>query len=271
MFSTFHVFILCIVLAIAYRPTNSGDFQRNNKTELQRVLLVTAHPDDECLFFAPTILGLTSHNQENFFSLCLSIGDADGLGHIRREEYDKSLDVLGISKANRMVLDDPSLKDGMDNFWDPHYIADVVAEFVALHNITTILTFDGDGVSGHPNHKAIPYGIQHMISTYPFSLLQNSTSKNDSVMHGIALWLGRFIFEPFGWRSFIQASQDKHKATPVFVAGIENYLVALRAMRQHWSQLVWFRWLNVLFSSYMWVNRWGEVIVDAAPIPGDYT
>jgi len=178
----------------------------------------------------------------------------------------------------------------MDNFWDPHYIADVVAEFVALHNITTILTFDGDGVSGHPNHKAIPYGIQHMISTYPLfappklyvlstlhlaakyvGILAPLVAKNDSVMHGIALWLGRFIFEPFGWRSFIQASQDKHKATPVFVAGIENYLVALRAMRQHWSQLVWFRWLNVLFSSYMWVNRWGEVIVDAAPIPGDYT
>jgi N-acetylglucosaminylphosphatidylinositol deacetylase len=32
-------------------------------------------------------------------------------------------------------------------------------------------------------------------------------------------------------------------------------------MRRHWSQLVWFRWLYVLFSRYMWVNDLVEVKV----------
>jgi len=50
--------------------------------------------------------------------------------------------------------------------------------------------------------------------------------------------------------------------TPLFISGIQDYLTALRAMRQHWSQLVWFRWLYVLFSKYMWVNEWVEVQVE---------
>lgn len=40
---------------------------------------------------------------------------------------------------------------------------------------------------------------------------------------------------------------------------IEGYWQALRAMRQHRSQLVWFRWLYVAFSKYMWSNRLVEV------------
>jgi N-acetylglucosaminylphosphatidylinositol deacetylase len=47
----------------------------------------------------------------------------------------------------------------------------------------------------------------------------------------------------------------------VFVSGTTEYLTALRAMKEHWSQLVWFRWLNVMFSRYMWVNEWIEVKV----------
>jgi N-acetylglucosaminylphosphatidylinositol deacetylase len=69
-----------------------------------RILLVTAHPDDECLFFAPTILAL---NSSNLYSLCLSTGDADGLGEIRVGELGHSLDVLGIDKTRRWVVDSP--------------------------------------------------------------------------------------------------------------------------------------------------------------------
>jgi len=45
----------------------------------------------------------------------------------------------------------------------------------------------------------------------------------------------------------------------VFVSGILQYIKALSAMRAHASQLVWFRWLYVTFSRYMWVNEWVEL------------
>ena len=90
-----------------------------------RILFLTAHPDDECMFFAPTIMALTSkmnslpasashsdeylstHAYPEVFSLCLSFGDADGLGVIRREELRRSLDVLGIRYEHRAVVDHP--------------------------------------------------------------------------------------------------------------------------------------------------------------------
>lgn len=44
-------------------------------------------------FFVPTILELRKHN--NLFLLCLSNGDADGLGRIREKELEDSAKNLG--------------------------------------------------------------------------------------------------------------------------------------------------------------------------------
>ena len=40
-----------------------------------RILLITAHPDDECMFFAPTILSLGKSVRAELFLLCLSEGE----------------------------------------------------------------------------------------------------------------------------------------------------------------------------------------------------
>ena len=87
------------------------------------ILLLTAHPDDEAFFFGPTITSLipsfavpastSSSESDNdsdsvtpqVYSLCLSVGNADGLGDIRRRELADSLDVLGVAKDKRWVLD----------------------------------------------------------------------------------------------------------------------------------------------------------------------
>ena len=45
------------------------------KVHTGRVLFVIAHPDDECMFFAPTILALTRSGQYDVFLLCLSSGN----------------------------------------------------------------------------------------------------------------------------------------------------------------------------------------------------
>ena len=71
------------------------------------VLLLTAHPDDECMFFAPTLLALSREERVNVFSLCLSVGNADGLGQTRRHELARSLNVLGVSQNRRWVVDIP--------------------------------------------------------------------------------------------------------------------------------------------------------------------
>jgi N-acetylglucosaminylphosphatidylinositol deacetylase len=79
-----------------------------------RVLLVTAHPDDESLFFAPTVISLLSHKKKNkatpcveVYLLCLSTGNADGSGKIRQGEIQRASDVLGIEDVKRWVVDNP--------------------------------------------------------------------------------------------------------------------------------------------------------------------
>lgn len=41
----------------------------------KRVLVVTAHPDDECMFFGPTIVALSKRDECCVYLLCLSNGE----------------------------------------------------------------------------------------------------------------------------------------------------------------------------------------------------
>jgi len=57
---------------------------------------------------------------------------------------------------------------------------------------------------------------------------------------------------------------DDHVTIPVFISGAQEYLTALKSMYQHRSQIVWFRYLYVAASRYMWVNEWLEVRIPTA-------
>lgn len=121
--------LVYLILATPYYPEHAifgstdTDAKFTSKShDRLRVLLLTAHPDDECMFFAPTLLGLTQARNggeepqriiekqktpADVFSLCLSSGDADGLGETRKAELERSLDVLGVERGRRWALDEP--------------------------------------------------------------------------------------------------------------------------------------------------------------------
>lgn len=74
----------------------------------KRIVLLIAHPDDEAMFFAPTVLALTKPDRQNHLKiLCLSSGNADGVGEVRKNELSKSAEVLGMRREDVLVLDDP--------------------------------------------------------------------------------------------------------------------------------------------------------------------
>lgn len=106
---SFPVLLVSLLFNALLRPLSSRlDVLVSSPASSPRVLLVTAHPDDECLFFAPTILSLQKNSPSSeLCSLCLSVGNADGLGVVRRKELEDSLDVLGIHQGRRWVLDHP--------------------------------------------------------------------------------------------------------------------------------------------------------------------
>jgi len=212
--------------------------------------------------------------QPKVYSLCLSVGDADGLGGIRKDEQDKSLDVLGVARDRRWVLDHPEMKDNITQHWDAKVVSDVLRPYIQEHEITTILTFDRWGISSHPNHQSLPRGVAHYLNAslpWTSKTPRLFTLVSVPVVHKyigptsalLARW-DLTIQSLFDWGSAILAGgrpEKPHQSQPrlaVFVSGFKEYRAALRAMMQHHSQLVWFRWLYVAFSRYMWVNEWVE-------------
>lgn len=66
-------FIICILLYLSITKWNFIKFRRDIKRK-KRVLFVIAHPDDECMFFGPTIKNLVNDGECNLYLMCLSTG-----------------------------------------------------------------------------------------------------------------------------------------------------------------------------------------------------
>ncbi|KAL1890256.1 N-acetylglucosaminyl-phosphatidylinositol de-N-acetylase [Ceratocystis pirilliformis] len=141
----------------------------------KRVCLLIAHPDDEAMFFAPTVLALTRPETGNHVKiLCLSSGDADGLGETRKKELQKSAVLLGLRTENDVfVVESPDFPDSMTARWDEGKISNFLARlFTTIHsatqtpisNIDVIVTFDQHGISSHPNHISLFHGARTFIS-----------------------------------------------------------------------------------------------------------
>ncbi|KIW21201.1 hypothetical protein PV08_01781 [Exophiala spinifera] len=105
----------------------------------KRIILLIAHPDDESMFFNPTLQALTHPSLQNHLKiLCMSTGNADGIGDKRRLELEKAAVQLGLRRREDVyVLDDERFQDGMDQVWKPEDIVRVLASAFAPHLNTT--------------------------------------------------------------------------------------------------------------------------------------
>jgi len=178
--------------------------------------------------------------------LCLSNGNAEGLGSTREREFGDSLDVLDIGRENGVVIDDPSLKDNMTLKWDSEAILSFVRPFVAKHTVKAIFTFDSYGVSGHPNHISLSIATALLHPQAGRTTVYHLKSRNRILKYTGSLSI------PFG-------SSGLSRVSFPAVMDSRGYLQALHAMRQHRSQLLWFRYLYILFSRYMYINEWQEI------------
>lgn len=122
----------------------------------KRVLIVTAHPDDECMFFGPTILALTRRGCR-VFVLCLSNGNHEKQGHVRRQELWDACEVLRIDKEDVTLCSVTHLPDDPTVEWKVDLVAQMVLKHLEMLDIQLLITFDKNGVSNHANHCAIFY------------------------------------------------------------------------------------------------------------------
>lgn len=204
----------------------------------RRVLLVISHPDDESMFFGPTIQALRRAGARTHI-LCLSNGDADGLGAVREKELEIARKFLGVDSSE--VVNDSKLKDGFKEAWPEETIAAHVEASVRRLDANVVLTFDAKGVSGHPNHVAAYRGVRRWAAA-----AQKISASPETWALVTVNPLRKFL--TFG-DVFASFALESH----VLVAATSAMEVR-RAMSLHRSQWVWYRKLFVLFSRYAYVN-----------------
>lgn len=142
------------------------DDHQNNPNK-NKVCFIISHPDDEAMFFVPTIRQLVSAGKEVSL-ICLSNGNFDGLGKTREKELENSCKLLGISHLYQ--INNENLQDGPNNTWEVGLIAEIIANYLKKHNYGTLITFDEGGISSHPNHIAAYYGVRYVFHAYLINL-----------------------------------------------------------------------------------------------------
>jgi N-acetylglucosaminylphosphatidylinositol deacetylase len=68
------ILVIVLTFCLTFYALIANARRKEIKTA-KRVLLVTCHPDDECMFFGPTVLSMTKNPAVSLFVLCMSSGD----------------------------------------------------------------------------------------------------------------------------------------------------------------------------------------------------
>ena len=130
---------------------------------MSTILFLHAHPDDEAIFTGGTIalLAERGHRVVVVFATSgeLGTGAGDGLRDVRRAEARAACDRLGVDRVHFLDHHD----SGGSHDPDEHHrdafagarvedAAAQVAAIVEVEQIDALVTYDADGVYGHPDH-----------------------------------------------------------------------------------------------------------------------
>ena len=227
--------------------TSSKEVQSNfgNMT-----LFVIAHPDDETMFFGPTIMNILAH-KKHLIILCLSNGGADDLATVRKQELNYVVQSLGPRVTSHLIEDD-RLKDGMSVEWNPEIVKEHIEDYIKSRNfpIQTIVTFDSYGVSGHQNHRSINKAS---------NLLREQAKDlniNYLFLKSVSLWRKYLSFFDTTMVDICDSLfSESRNSDAILAIGFEKSASLRRILGLHRSQMVWFRQLYMLFSRYMFINN----------------
>lgn len=255
------------------------------------------------MFFAPTLLALTSpHLHNDVRVLCLSSGNADGIGALRTGELVKSCEELGVVEGARgsscwvegaegerkgqgklelgrvVVVEHPQLQDGMGIFWPTQVIASVLRRVLKQWGTQEAEAGGNVGKGDHQLGEWLP----HLLITFDSSGISGH-SNHISALSGAKEYTHSLTTETkprlytltsisilrkyasildFPLTYITSKSGNGHQW--VFVNTLEQFQRARRAMTHaHKSQMRWFRWGWIWASRYMVLNHLAEEVHDA--------
>ncbi|PAV76526.1 hypothetical protein WR25_13652 [Diploscapter pachys] len=152
LFALIALFLVVVFVWLAVRNAKGLPLKTSSS-----ILLVIAHPDDETMFFSPTIRALRKQNHR-IYILCISTGNAYGQGKIRVEELRRAASILGIESGDVFNLDYEHFQDGQP--WSKQQLSQIVMRYIEMLSVDCVISFDANGVSSHPNHVSCFLSLQ---------------------------------------------------------------------------------------------------------------
>ncbi|GAB4852600.1 hypothetical protein Ancab_016814 [Ancistrocladus abbreviatus] len=242
---------LCKIFLASCSPSKVVYFNHGESFQKKNFLLVIAHPDDESMFFTPTINYLTSRGH-NVHIICMSTGNADGMGNTRKDEFYRACVILKIPLQQVKILDHPDLQDGFGKVWNHNLVAKIIEDEISSWAIDMVITFDEYGVSGHCNHRDVHFGTRKLLLDPQHRNIEAWELVSTDILRKysgpVDIWLSMLL-------TLRQPSAEVHCLLN------EQPFKSFLAMAQHSSQWVWFRKLFVSFSSYTYVNTLRKIKV----------
>jgi len=174
----------------------------------------------------------------------------------------------------------PLVVDGFDESWPLPMIAATIQAAVTMLKPDVIITFDDDGVSGHPNHRAVARGVRAWSTQSHTNARSAPSTRTTPGSHSIsAIPVYELVTVPLGLKysgplSMVAARVAHRHPTPLAALstllagseaswpetleffGVRSSATAWRSMASaHVSQFVWFRWLYLVASRYVFFNE----------------
>lgn len=233
-----------LVSLIVYFSILKQSFKINKKQRPRAICFLIAHPDDEVLFFGPGILNLIKEGNQVHI-LCLTNGNYYGQGSKREDELRNSCRKLD---KNIILKIEPKFEDNPEVEWDLNELENVVTKYMKQNRIDSLITFDEHGISSHVNHKALNKAI-------PIIKENNKNLIVYTLKTCFVLRKYFFLFDLLPTLLFdLKLTLNESRKSLFYLNTPRDYLINIGAMCEHKTQLMWFRYLYILSSRYMFIN-----------------
>lgn len=110
----------------------------------KQAFIITAHPDDESIFFSGLIL---THSELDWHVFCVTDGDADGNGEVRADQFKRACEKLGVTRCEIL---------GYPDIYEKRLDIDKLSKEVAALGVPDYVYTHGVlGEYGHPHHQDV--------------------------------------------------------------------------------------------------------------------
>lgn len=210
-------------------------------------LIVTAHPDDESIFFSGLIQKVGG---DNFSVICVTDGNADGKGSSRLKQFLASMKRLGVTDCQTLAF-----PDIYEKRLDIEKLSDILLANHADQSFKEVYTHGVLGEYGHPHHQDVSYAV-HMTfnnkcpvwsiayNCYPdkeFKLNEEQFKVKTEILSKIYLAeTKRFVhfLQSYWYEGFTKVSLEEVTVLYEYISkGIKPDLKKLKVYSWYWTYL----------------------------------